>query len=258
MLQLNGCLLLLFIYNTHLLLNIVEWVKERTVMISTMATDSEGELMSYAALYWCRLCVLIKSAVDSQLRCGSAGAAWCSSEATGGLDPSRRASSWPWQEPRPSFLSPRPPRPHLHPSRRMSCPHRFPPPAGTPAETVGIKQCVGDIRSSMYLLKSTKAVYEKHYHETSLCFYKYILPNGCSCLSPHASQFTTITMFNTAWKMAQFVTSRSWENTVSRQVGRRMIKRKKSPSWECWKRKITIGRFQFVPLHTHNGRTGRI
>lgn len=81
--------------------------------------------------------------VVSQLRCGSAGAAWCSSAAAGGPDPSRTASSWPWQEPLPSFLSPPHPRPHPHLSRRRSCP-RLPPPAGTPAETVGIKHCVQD------------------------------------------------------------------------------------------------------------------
>lgn len=113
-------------HKTNLLLNIME----KTL---AMAIEAKEELMHY----WWRACVLIKSAVDSQLHCGSAGAAWCSSEATGGLDPSRRASSWPWQEPRPSFLSP--PHPHLHLSRRMSCPRCYPPPAGTPAETAGIK-----------------------------------------------------------------------------------------------------------------------
>lgn len=81
---------------------------------------------------WCR--------GDSRRRCGSAGAAWCSSEATGGLDPSHRASSWPWRQPRPSFPSPPHPRPHLRLSRRTSCPRCFLPPAETPAEWVGIKQ----------------------------------------------------------------------------------------------------------------------
>lgn len=76
-------------------------------------------------------------AAVSQLRCGSARAAWCSSATAGDLDPSRTASSLPWWRPQPSCLSPHL-HPHLHLRHRISYPHLLPPLAGIPVSWIEI------------------------------------------------------------------------------------------------------------------------